>query len=88
MVGFGTVTDLELAFEVIIVRLADVGISLDDMSFIFWRYPYPSTPVHPPPFSTTPRPIYQNPYHTYYMTPAALPMSYYPVVPIHILQLH
>ena len=44
-------------------------------------YPYPSTPVRPPPFSTTPSPIYQSPYHTYYMTPAAPPMSYYPAVP-------
>ena len=35
MVGFGTVEDSELAFEVIIVGLADVRISLDDTSFIF-----------------------------------------------------
>ena len=34
MVGFGTVTDLELAFEVIIVRPADVGISLDGLHFL------------------------------------------------------
>jgi hypothetical protein len=47
----------------------------------FYPYPSPSTPVRPPPISTSP--IYQNPYYSHYtgMTPApstTTPMSYYP----------
>ena len=38
MAGFGKVTDSELAFEVIIVGLADVGMSLDDTGFIFQHF--------------------------------------------------